>query len=60
MNLFKIAKSFKAGVQQNIFKDNEVLKQTLIKTYESIYGYDLDSLRKRLKKLKPMRTVILN
>ena len=60
MNLFNISNNFKMGVQMNIFKDIDYLKSSLMKTYENIYGYDLDVIRRRLKKLKQMKTVGLS
>jgi hypothetical protein len=58
MSLFKIANKFNAGVQRNIFKDIDYLKSSLMRVYDTSYGYNLDVLRSRLKKLKHMRTVI--
>lgn len=60
MNLFNIANKFKTGVQMHIFKDIDYLKNSLMKIYENIYGYDLDFIRHRLKRLKPMKTVAIS
>jgi len=45
------------GIEQNIIKDIDKLKNTLIRLYESNYSYDLGILRSRLKKMKAMKTV---
>ena len=57
MTLYKITSKIKTGIEQNIIKDIENLKNTLIKLYEASYGYDLELLRSRLKKMKSMKTV---
>lgn len=60
MSLFSIANKLKTGLQTNIFKDTDLLKNSLMKIYENIYGYDFDVIRYRLKRLKPMKTVSIS
>ena len=57
MTLHKITSNIRTGIQQNIIKDIDTLKNNLLRVYEQIYGYDLNSLRNRLKKLKSMKAV---
>lgn len=58
MTLQRLGATIRTGIEQNIIKDIENLKNSLIRMYENSFGYDLEELRKRLKKMKKMKNVL--
>lgn len=57
MSLYKVTANLKTGIEQNITLDRNQLQDSLLRMYESTYGYDLDTLRTRLKPMRPMKIV---
>lgn len=58
MTLQRLGATIRTGIEQNIIKDIENLKNSLVRMYENSFGYDLEELRRRLKKMKKMKNVV--
>lgn len=57
MTIFKISQFFKKGDKESVVEKQEKLAITLLEVYQKSYSFDLATVRKKIKKMRPMRTV---